>query len=150
MFDDDATDISRAYAAARTLAEPCRQVWRGHLRRALGTSDLRTIVDLGCGVGRFPLLLRDLFHARVYGIDPGAATDRRGSGWAESHRLCRACGDPHGLDAPADLRRRVRSRSQRAQTLWPPGGSRAAGGESHRHVPVSSSRICAAPEIWPL
>jgi SAM-dependent methyltransferase len=69
-FDYDATDISRAYAAARTLTEQRRQAWRGHLRRELGDSDVRTIVDLGCGVGRFSLLLRELFHARVYGIDP--------------------------------------------------------------------------------
>jgi len=69
-FDYDTTDISRAYAEARTLTEERRQVWRGHLRSELGDSELRTIVDLGCGVGRFSLLLRDLFRARVYGIDP--------------------------------------------------------------------------------
>jgi ubiquinone/menaquinone biosynthesis C-methylase UbiE len=70
MFDYDATDISRAYAAARTLTEERRRVWGGHLRRDLADSDVRTIIDLGCGVGRFSLLLREVFQARVYGIDP--------------------------------------------------------------------------------
>jgi SAM-dependent methyltransferase len=69
-FDYDATDISRAYAAARTLTEDRRRVWAAHLQNELGDCHVRTIIDLGCGVGRFAPLLRDVFHARVYGIDP--------------------------------------------------------------------------------
>jgi len=69
-FDYDATDISRAYAAARTLTEERARVWRAHLRDELETHDVREIIDLGCGVGRFSPLLREVFHARVYAIDP--------------------------------------------------------------------------------
>jgi len=69
-FDYDATDISRAYAAARTLTEERARVWRAHLRDELETHDVRKIIDLGCGVGRFSPLLREVFHARVYAIDP--------------------------------------------------------------------------------
>jgi SAM-dependent methyltransferase len=68
-FDYDATDISRAYATARRLTEERRRVWRGHLSSELGDCHVRTIIDLGCGVGRFSLLLCELFRARVYGID---------------------------------------------------------------------------------
>jgi ubiquinone/menaquinone biosynthesis C-methylase UbiE len=69
-FDYDATDISRAYAAARTLTEERARVWRAHLRDELETHDVRKIIDLGWGVGRLSPLLREVFHARVYAIDP--------------------------------------------------------------------------------
>jgi ubiquinone/menaquinone biosynthesis C-methylase UbiE len=68
-FDYDAIDISRAYATARRLTEERGRVWCGHVSRELGDGQRGTIVDLGCGVGRFSLLLRELFRARVYGID---------------------------------------------------------------------------------
>jgi ubiquinone/menaquinone biosynthesis C-methylase UbiE len=70
MFDYDATDISGAYAAARTLTEERARVWAAYLRRELQGYDVRAILDLGCGVGRFSPLLRDVFDARVYGVDP--------------------------------------------------------------------------------
>ena len=70
IFDYDATDISRAYAAARALTDERARMWAAHLRRELQGHDVRAIIDLGCGVGRFSSLLREVFDARVYGIDP--------------------------------------------------------------------------------
>jgi len=86
-FDYDATDISRAYATARRLTEERRRVWRGHLSRELGDCHPRTIVDLGCGVGRFSPLLRDLFDARVYGIDSSQRMLATASAQPDSQRI---------------------------------------------------------------
>ena len=69
-FDYDATDISRAYATARTLTDERARVWAAYLRRELQESGIRKIIDLGCGVGRFSPLLREVFDARVFGVDP--------------------------------------------------------------------------------
>src|SRR5438105_9427252 len=69
-FDYDVTDISRAYAASRTLTDERARIWAAYLRRELQDSDIRTIIDLGCGVGRFSPLFREVFNARVYGVDP--------------------------------------------------------------------------------
>jgi len=86
-FDYDATDISRAYATARRLTEERGRVWRGHLSSELGDLHLRTIVDLGCGGGRFSLLLHDLFRARVYGIDSSQRMLAAASEQPDSHLI---------------------------------------------------------------
>jgi len=70
IFDYDATDISRAYAAARRLTDERARFWAGYLRREIDGHNVRAIIDLGCGVGRFSPLLQEVFGARVYGIDP--------------------------------------------------------------------------------
>jgi SAM-dependent methyltransferase len=69
-FDYDSTDIAPAYASARALTPERSRVWATHLGSTLGDRDVRHVLDLGCGVGRFSALLREVFHARVYGIDP--------------------------------------------------------------------------------
>jgi SAM-dependent methyltransferase len=71
-FDYDTRDIASAYASARGLTPVRERVWAGHLRSARGDGDVRHVIDLGCGVGRFVPLLREVFRARVYGIDPSA------------------------------------------------------------------------------
>jgi ubiquinone/menaquinone biosynthesis C-methylase UbiE len=70
LFDYDATDISQAYAAARTLTVERAHVWAAYLRRELQGHDVRAIIDLGCGIGRFAAFLSEVFDARVYGVDP--------------------------------------------------------------------------------
>jgi len=57
LFDYDATDISQAYAAARRLTDERAHVWAAYLRRELRGHDVRAIIDLGCGVGRFAALV---------------------------------------------------------------------------------------------
>jgi len=86
-FDYDATDISRAYAAARTLTDERARVWAGYLRRELQDGDIRTIIDLGCGVGRFSPLLQEVFNARVYGVDPSQRMLATAIASQEGHRV---------------------------------------------------------------
>jgi SAM-dependent methyltransferase len=67
--DYDRGDLHRGYAAGRALRQEQVELWRGVLRQVAGSAPRRRIVDLGCGVGRFSELLRDLFGGAVLGLD---------------------------------------------------------------------------------
>jgi SAM-dependent methyltransferase len=68
-FDYDQEDMPRAYASGRALRPEQLALWTGLLREALRAVSVRRILDLGCGVGRFTGLLREIFGAPVSGLD---------------------------------------------------------------------------------
>lgn len=68
-FDYDHGDIHRTYAAGRALSPLQIEFWSALLTREVGRRPLRRVVDLGCGIGRFSPLLRDVFGGAVIGID---------------------------------------------------------------------------------
>jgi ubiquinone/menaquinone biosynthesis C-methylase UbiE len=73
-FDYDRRDVHRTYAAGRALTPEQVAFWRGLLSQELGAVPVRRVLDLGCGVGRFSGLLREVFGARVYGLDRSERT----------------------------------------------------------------------------
>jgi ubiquinone/menaquinone biosynthesis C-methylase UbiE len=68
-FDYDRGDVHRSYSAGRALAPEQIALWTELLLHELGTARVRRVVDLGCGVGRFAGLLREIFGAQIYGLD---------------------------------------------------------------------------------
>ncbi len=68
-FDYDEGDIHQTYRTGRALSREQIDFWSALLRAAV-TSRPRLILDVGCGVGRFSGMLRDLFEASVVGLDP--------------------------------------------------------------------------------
>lgn len=71
-FDYARSDVSRVYAAARALPDHALDEWRNAIIGIAGATrhPIRTILDAGCGTGRFSALLAEIFSARVLGIDP--------------------------------------------------------------------------------
>jgi SAM-dependent methyltransferase len=71
-FDYDRAEVSRVYAAARTLPSQAWAVWRAAIGGIVphANGPIRTIIDAGCGTGRFSATLAELFEARVVGLDP--------------------------------------------------------------------------------
>ena len=69
-FNYDESDIHRRYDRARGLPAATLDLWMRTLARHVGSA--RTIVDVGCGTGRFTLALARHFAARVYGVDPSS------------------------------------------------------------------------------
>lgn len=68
-FDYDLGEVHRTYAAGRALTPEQIALWTALLLAEVGTVPVRRVVDLGCGVGRFSALLRDVFAAQVVGVD---------------------------------------------------------------------------------
>ena len=68
-MDYDKTAIATTYDAARGYRPEAMRQWLDRVA-AHAPRDLKLIVDLGCGTGRFTHPLAERFKARVIGVDP--------------------------------------------------------------------------------
>ena len=68
-MDYDRTDIPAAYDRGRDHGPEVFDLWMGVIAPHI-SRDVGTILDLGCGTGRFSDCLAGRFGARVVGIDP--------------------------------------------------------------------------------
>lgn len=66
----DSTDMHLSYEKARELPQETMALWMKACGECLPRESIETIVDMGCGTGRFSQALSDHFSARVYGVDP--------------------------------------------------------------------------------
>lgn len=64
----DAT-IANRYDSARHLPEPTMRLWLDAIRRHVPATEVGTILDVGCGTGRFSAALAETFDAHVIGVD---------------------------------------------------------------------------------
>lgn len=69
-MDYDRTDIHLRYDAARQLPDETLRLWLDRVASHMPPGAVHTIVDLGCGTGRFSGALAAHFGARVLGIEP--------------------------------------------------------------------------------
>lgn len=68
-FKYDQTDMHLSYDKSRRLPQETITLWMETLSKYLPRDSIKTIIDLGCGTGRFTKSLSDHFSAKVYGID---------------------------------------------------------------------------------
>jgi ubiquinone/menaquinone biosynthesis C-methylase UbiE len=69
-MDYDTTDIARTYDRGRDHGPAFLELWMDVVASYVKDEDIKTILDLGCGTGRFTEALRVRFDAKVIGIDP--------------------------------------------------------------------------------
>ena len=69
-FDYDQSDIHRCYDRSRELPPHTERLWMEAIAEHVSADSIGTIVDLGCGTGRFTKGLSKHFSAGVLGIDP--------------------------------------------------------------------------------
>jgi ubiquinone/menaquinone biosynthesis C-methylase UbiE len=70
VFNYDASDVHLRYAEARHLAPHTVAMWLNAIERHVPREEVKTVIDLGCGTGRFSAALGGHFSARVIAIDP--------------------------------------------------------------------------------
>ncbi len=69
-FDYDAGDVHLRYAEARRISPQAMAMWLEAIERHVPRSEVKIVIDLGCGTGRFSAALRQRFSAQVVAIDP--------------------------------------------------------------------------------
>ncbi len=69
-MDYDATDIASNYDRGRDHGPEFLDLWMNCVVSHVSDRTIKTILDLGCGTGRFTEALRARFDAEVIGIDP--------------------------------------------------------------------------------
>jgi ubiquinone/menaquinone biosynthesis C-methylase UbiE len=69
-MDYDATDIASSYDLGRDHGPEFLDLWMNVVSSHVKDQPIKTILDLGCGTGRFTEALRARFEADVIGIDP--------------------------------------------------------------------------------
>ncbi len=69
-FDYDAGDVHLRYAEARRISPQAMAMWLEAIERHVPRSEVKIVIDLGCGTGRFSAALRQHFSAQVVAIDP--------------------------------------------------------------------------------
>lgn len=63
-------NIADSFERERTLSNEKEKIWQEVFGRTLSLSDNSHLLDIGCGSGRFSILIRKYFNCRVTGIDP--------------------------------------------------------------------------------
>ena len=69
-MDYDATDMAVTYDRGRDHGPEYLDLWMNVVSSHVKDQHVKTILDLGCGTGRFSEALRARFDAEVIGIDP--------------------------------------------------------------------------------
>jgi SAM-dependent methyltransferase len=65
--------IAASYPAARALSDETATTWIAIVEPFLACCHSPTVLDLGCGTGRFSALFAKRFLARIVGLDPALA-----------------------------------------------------------------------------
>ena len=100
-MDYDLTNIPAGYDRGRDHGPEVLNLWMSVIESRVEVRSVRTILDLGCGTGRFSECLASRFGACVVGVDPSAkmleqARQKQQDAFAKSHypqgaQLCSKC-----------------------------------------------------------
>lgn len=66
----DNTEISSVYSRSRSLSNETIRMWMDSIASRINKAEIKTVVDLGCGTGRFSKALAGAFSCKVIGVDP--------------------------------------------------------------------------------
>jgi len=66
----DETDIAQRYDAGRHIPDRAMRVWFDAIKSHIPPGEIRQVLDVGCGTGRFSARLAQEFDAEVIGVDP--------------------------------------------------------------------------------
>jgi ubiquinone/menaquinone biosynthesis C-methylase UbiE len=101
-MDYDATDIPIAYDRGRNHGPEILNLWMNVVSSHVAEQRIRTILDLGCGTGRFSEALALRFDAEVIGIDPSTKMLEQAHSKQHDRRSRYELGHGESIPLPAD------------------------------------------------
>src|SRR5215208_3872943 len=101
-MDYDSTDIPVVYDCGRDHGPEVLQLWMNFVASCEGEQRLNTILDLGCGTGRFSQSLAAHFDAAVVGIDPSKKMLEQARRKLRDHRVRYQLGCGEAIPLPND------------------------------------------------
>lgn len=66
-------ETAKRYDSARHLPSQTKTLWLEALKSSIPRQEIRKILDLGCGTGRFTAILGKTFGCSVVGVEPSSA-----------------------------------------------------------------------------
>lgn len=66
-------ETANRYDSARSLPSQTKTLWLDALKSSIPAQEIKKILDLGCGTGRFTAALGKAFECSVIGIEPSSA-----------------------------------------------------------------------------
>ena len=101
-MDYDATDIPVAYDRGRDHGPQVLDLWMNAVSSQVEGQRINTIIDLGCGTGRFSEALAVRFNAEVIGIDPSKKMLEQARGKQRDRRIRYELGRGESIPLPAN------------------------------------------------
>ena len=99
-MDYDATDIAVAYDRGRDHGPEVLRLWMNVVSSNMTDQRIKTILDLGCGTGRFSEALAVRFDAEVVGLDPSKKMLEQARRKRRDPRIQYALGCGEGIPLP--------------------------------------------------
>ncbi len=98
----DETDIPTAYDRGRNHGPEVLELWMNVVSSHVKEEAIKTILDLGCGTGRFSEALAVRFDAEVIGIDPSKKMLEQARSKVSDARVRYELGHGESIPLPAD------------------------------------------------
>jgi len=99
-MDYDSTDIPVGYDRGRDHGPEVLELWMEVVASCVGNQRLKTILDLGCGTGRFSEGLAAYFDAKVVGVDPSKKMLGQARGKLRDQRVRYETGSGEAIPLP--------------------------------------------------
>jgi ubiquinone/menaquinone biosynthesis C-methylase UbiE len=101
-MDYDATDIPAGYDRGRNHGPEVLDLWMKLVSSHVDGQRIKTILDLGCGTGRFSEALALRFDAEVIGVDPSAKMLEQARSKQHDARIRYESGHGESIPLPAN------------------------------------------------
>src|ERR1051325_10725593 len=101
-MDYDKTKIAENYNRGRDHGPAFLKLWMDVLGMHVQEEQVRTILDLGCGTGRFSRALAERFNATVVGIDPSLTMLHEAILHRSHPKVFYACGQAEAAPLPSE------------------------------------------------
>jgi ubiquinone/menaquinone biosynthesis C-methylase UbiE len=99
-MDYDATNIASNYDRGRDHGPEFLDLWMNVVSAHVKDQNIKTILDLGCGTGRFTEGLQARFDAEVIGVDPSKKMLARARGKQRNDRIRYELGRAESIPLP--------------------------------------------------